>query len=958
MPLFLAHVFVLGAFSFFTARKLATNSLDRLIGAAILFWCKVVATCLLLSLAGRLNDQAWLFRGSLLLAGLLCGLVTRLTAPGPGEPAEQDDPAPNPLLLAVAGLSLLLVLAGNVAIASAYSPNNYDSLTYHLPRSIYYLGHNSLAHFQTADFRQVYYPFNFNLLQLLAFAYGAPAKAATFFNIAAWALAGLAVYRAARLCDCRPNASLVAAWLTLSSLEILAQATSTILDLPCGAALIAAVVFTLRWRHTGRHRDALLAGAAVSMSLGTKLTAVFFLPALGLMLVVFALNYARRGDVRGFATRLGQWIAPGLLAVPLGASYIFYNYAATGEAMTHRMDFTLNKPFELACGFHTAKAYLVQICADPLGRFNYDLDFISSLNQWFAVHVFSDWNPRYVFSPLYTIPPDLNEDHVFFGFAGPLILGCAVLCWWRDPKLRRPVTWLAVGGLGWFAAYFVTNKWSLYNQRYFVPPVVLLGPCVAAILETGWTGTGLLARAKRWVFCIVIAAAAWSGGFYLLKNTIRPVPLPGVTLPNHLPPVPPLLVERLTAQRRINVDSYGTNERIFQVMAAAWGRQFTSGHTIDPDRYHLFSFWKATRNHIYSNLEFHETYTLLPFPGKTTSGIEFIGTMEERLAESSDFLGLLPSANEIPANPANSNVLVTVEYSPDASDPIRLGNANFRVVGLNPRDHATVRISAEHADGTREEVLSISHHDWVRGSVHHPFRRLVIEILDQASGRVLTEGEIPFTVRQTDFVAAPGLSRAPVGEHLLFGTELVSGEAVRNMTLTGLASFEGPYPQWDLPQIRWAKQPTVRITVPADPKLRTLRLSFSLRLQVRNTSELEVLHNGISVQRFSLFGSTEWLDRTLEIPANPGVNVIELVDRSGGDVPDWLGYLDLNPDVKKYVLSQNVAPEVGAKQHYDSNGRTEGRYLPMRASDAAAPPPPDSLYYVYRSLRLDGLSGQ
>ncbi len=958
MPLFLAHIFLLGALSFVTARKLAAHPLDRLIGAAILFWSNVVATCLLLSLAGRLNNQAWLFRGSLLLAGLLWLLATRLTAPGRDEPADRENTTPNPLLLAGVVLSLGLILAGNLAIASVYSPNNYDSLTYHLPRSIYYLGHNSLAHFQTADFRQVYYPFNFDLLQLLAFAYVTPPQAATFFNVAAWLLAGAAVYRAARLCDCRPNASLVAAWITVTSLEVLAQATSTILDLPCGAALIAALVFALRWRHSGRHRDALLAGAAVSMCLGTKLTAVFFLPSLGLLLAAFALHHAQRGDLRGFGRRLGQWIIPGLLAVPLGASFVFYNYVATGELMTHRMDFTLNKPFEIACGFHTAKAYLVQICADPFGRFSFDLDLISNLNQWFAVHVFSDWNPRYVFSPLYTIPPDLNEDHVFFGLAGPLILACAGLCWWRDPRLRRPVTWLAIGGLGWFAAYFVTNKWSLYNQRYFVPPFVLLGPCLAAVLDTGWSGTGLRLRAKRCVFCIVIAAAAWSGGFYLLKNTNRPVPMPGATLPNRLPPVPPLLADRLSTQHRINVDSYGTNERIFPVMTAAWGRQFTSGRTIDTTRYHLFSFWKATRNYIYSNLEYPASYTLFPFPGKTTAGVEFLGTIEEKLADSFDYAGLAPSANETPSTPANSNVLVIVEYTANASDPIRLGDANFRVVGLNPRDHATARISAEHADGTREEVLNISHHDWVRGSVHHPFRRLVIEILDQASGRVLTEGEIPFTVRQTDFVAAPGLSRAPVGEHLLFSTELVSSEAVRNMTLTGLASFEGPYPQWDLPQIRWAKQPTVRVTVPADPKLRSLRLSFSLRLQFRNTSELEVLHNGVSVQRFSLFGSTEWLDRTLQIPANPGINVIELIDRSGGYVPDWLGYLDLNPDVKKYVLSQHVTPEDGAKQHYDSNGRSEGRYLPMRASDAATPPPQDSLYYVYRSLRLDGLSGQ
>jgi hypothetical protein len=131
-----------------------------------------------------------------------------------------------------------------------------------------------------------------------------------------------------------------------------------------------------------------------------------------------------------------------------------------------------------------------------------------------------------------------------------------------------------------------------------------------------------------------------------------------------------------------------------------------------------------------------------------------------------------------------------------------------------------------------------------------------------------------------------------------------------------------------------------------------------VRLQVRTEGVLEVRFNGATVQRLDMAGSNEWFDRTLELPAAPGVNVIELVDRTGGDVPDWLGYLDLNPDVKKYVLAQGLRPEIGAEQHYENAGRSEGRYLPMKASDQTPPPPPDSLYYVYRSLRVDGLAGQ
>lgn len=952
MPIFLAHIFAASAVAYAISRRLVAGRIDQLITAALLFWTNVVASCLLLSAIGHLNDPAWLLRVTLLLALIALFVLRRFM---PGEPVSVDarDDAPHLLLLLGAGLTLIPFLAGHVAIAATYAPNNYDSLTYHLPRSLYYLGHNSLAHFETADFRQVYYPLNFNLLQLLGFAYAAPAQVVTFFNVAAWIIAGLAVYRIARLCSCSANASLVAAWLAVTSLEVLAQATSTILDLPCGAALVAGVVFALRWHRTHSRRDALIAGIGVSMCLGTKLTAVFFLPAVALLLLAIACQHWVRREMPGFLRGVAAWILPALLAIPLGASFILYNYRATGLLMTHRMDFTLNKPFELGCVWQTTKAYLVQICVDPFCRFTFDIDQINAVNQWFSHYVFGAWNPDYAFSPLYTVPPDLNEDHVFFGFAGPLFLICGLICIWRDLRLRRPVTWIAFAGIGWFLAYFAYNKWSVYNQRYFIPPMILLAPCVAAVLDNGWLGSGFLIRIKRWVFGLIAISAAWCAGYYLLHNTIRPVPVPGITRPDTVPSLPPALAERLILYPKINLDSYGTNERVFPLMQVAPTHRFTSGRRIDPDRYHLFSFWKATRNYIFSNLEYTASYTVVPFPTKATAGVEFLGTVEEKLADSFDYVGYPPHANDLSATSANRNVVVIVEYNANARDPVRLGNANYRVVGLNPRDGAIARISAEFADGARDPVLELSHHDWTQATIRRPFRRLVIEIVDAASGRVVAEGELPFTARQSDFVAGP-----PISRDTIFTSELVSDAAVHNIAVTGLASIEGPYPQWDLPRFRWAKQATVRVNVPANVKLRILRVTFSARLQVRDDAVLELLHNGVPVRRFGLLGRHEWVTETVDIPATPGENIIEFADRSDGDLPDWLAYLDQNPDVKKFVASQNQTPEAGAKQHYETHGRAEGRHLPMRPNSTAGGAPLDSLYFAYRSLRIDGLSGQ
>ena len=413
MTTLLVHALLLLGLSYAGSRRLVTGVADRIMATALLFWSNIVAVCLLLSWLGRLNEVTWFFRVSLLL-GIATMLVVRRFVPGDQGWEEPEVGKRSTWLIVAAGVTLLPMLVANLAIAVTYEPNNYDTLTYHLPRVMYYLGHNSLAHFETADFRQVYYPFNFNLLQLLCLVYWAPIQSVNLFDVASWVVVGLGVYRVSRLCGCSFNASLIAAWLTCTSTEILAQATSTILDLPAAAGFVCALTFGLRWRSSRESSDAILAGLAMSMSAGTKLTMAFFGPAMVLLLVIWLHQYWRRNDIWNFLTGIRAWMAPALLATALCAPFLIYNLQATGQLMTHRMDFTLNKPFNPMCALQTGYTYLVQLFCEPLGRFTFDLGVIDSLNQWFARNVFQHWNEAYAFSELYTILPDLTEDHVFF----------------------------------------------------------------------------------------------------------------------------------------------------------------------------------------------------------------------------------------------------------------------------------------------------------------------------------------------------------------------------------------------------------------------------------------------------------------------------------------------------------------------------------------------------------------
>ena len=229
MDLFLLHCVVLTWTSLGSARRLVRPAADQLLAATMLAWGNVVATSLVLSRLHRLDDPLWFLGTSAAIAGLICSVLFRVRpAPIPSvSPVSAKASRINPWLLGAFSLVTAALALGSIAVASTYQPSSPDALAYHLPRVMDYLGQGSLAHFLAPDLRQVYLPFNYNLLQLFCLVYSPPFQCLNFFNLLAWAITGIAAYRLCRLIDFSPNASLIACGLTLISPPIIAQSTST-----------------------------------------------------------------------------------------------------------------------------------------------------------------------------------------------------------------------------------------------------------------------------------------------------------------------------------------------------------------------------------------------------------------------------------------------------------------------------------------------------------------------------------------------------------------------------------------------------------------------------------------------------------------------------------------------------------------------------------------------------------
>jgi hypothetical protein len=54
------------------------------------------------------------------------------------------------------------------------------------------------------------------------------------------------------------------------------------------------------------------------------------------------------------------------------------------------------------------------------------------------------------------------------------------------------------------------------------------------------------------------------------------------------------------------------------------------------------------------------------------------------------------------------------------------------------------------------------------------------------------------------------------------------------------------------------------------------------------------------------------------------------------------------------VKAYGLVLELGAEEHFDRIGRMEGRVLPFKKVAGIKNEPPESLYFVFRTLQLDG----
>jgi len=410
----------------------------------------------------------------------------------------------------------LLVLLGCIvgivgisgAAALAAAPNNFDSLTYHLPRIMHWIQNHSVAHYPTNIDRQlVLAPLSEFMMLHLQVLSGSD----RFANCVQWfSLVGSAVGVSliARALLGSLSSQIVAASIAVSLPMGLLQSTSTQNDYAVAFWLVCLAYYIIRAKQCGAAKNTLLVGICLGLAILTKGTAY-------LVAAPFMLMYLWHLVTRGMKTALTSMLILALAVLLINGGHFARNFTLYGSPLSpgtgndvicKRVDagsiisgVTKNVATQLATGMEGANTALLALTNAVHGVLGVALN-----------------DPELASDNFYLLPVQVqnHEDYAPNPLHMTLLLVSGVVLVLRRKTISREVILLAIASMLSFIVLSLSLKWTPYLSRYFLPVFVLSAPAVALLFDG--------VKRRPLVSCCAMVLLV-SGGFVLAHNSTRPL---------------------------------------------------------------------------------------------------------------------------------------------------------------------------------------------------------------------------------------------------------------------------------------------------------------------------------------------------------------------------------------------------------------------------------------------------
>lgn len=394
------------------------------------------------------------------------------------------------------------LLLATLVTAIVYPPNNYDSLTYHLPRVMHWAENHSVDYYFTHIPRQNYQPplAEYAILHLYLLTGGE-----YLFNLVQWvAYCGMvlvSVLLVRELGGAR-HSQIIAALLTATLPMAVLQASTTQNDLVVSVFIGSFALYMLRIGKDLCFRNLFYCAMSLGLAMMVKGSAYIYCAPVGVILAVYILF--SNGSLRERAMRLGGLFGVVVVALMLNAPFYLRNYHFYGKLIGATDDsIYYNDVFSI----HYTLSNIVRNAALHLTTFSDSVN--ANLTEMFrglldgaADNPHSTWM-REKFQLRNSTPDEDSSGnfvHLFIIVLLVISLVRAVRQSWRADHVR-----LAAAAFSGALLYCVILKWQPWATRLHTPVFLMLLPVFAYMIPYD---RGALRR--FFVYLLVAGCFIWS----------------------------------------------------------------------------------------------------------------------------------------------------------------------------------------------------------------------------------------------------------------------------------------------------------------------------------------------------------------------------------------------------------------------------------------------------------------
>jgi len=373
-------------------------------------------------------------------------------------------------------LTCIIGITGITAVVAA--PNNFDSLTYHLPRILHWIQNGSVEHYPTHIDRQlVLAPWSeFAIMHLQILSGGDYLS-----NSVQWLSmlgSAIGVSLITKKLQGSVNSQIIAAIVAVTVPIGILEATSTQNDYTVTFWLICLSYYVIKAKTCTETKNTLLLGMSLALAIFTKGTA--YLIAFPFMLV-YLWRLAATG-IRPATRNLLTVIAVVLL---VNGGHFSRNYTVYGNPLSPGTgNDIICKRFDVAAAISCVTKNLVTELSSRLPSANAALN---SLTNFVHRTIGIDVNDRDLTAHIDFVIflSRNNEDFA----SNPLhmilmLLGTFTLVWHRK-KFSRDVTLYSLAIMLSFITLSIGIKWNPFISRYFLPVFVMSAPFIGIVFDGG-----------------------------------------------------------------------------------------------------------------------------------------------------------------------------------------------------------------------------------------------------------------------------------------------------------------------------------------------------------------------------------------------------------------------------------------------------------------------------------------